>query len=160
MQESQEREENCQNNQGENEEEDICKLCGFSDQPLTRGYTPKKPKRTRKPSAKAIANKERDNWIACCTCDKWFHIGCIGLTKAEKRKLKGAAFFKCIVCCFKVAKLFKNSLESALDIHIGRAQIECIDNTIAENTPEKGKLRKALFKERPEEKELNNSETI
>ena len=160
MQESQEREENRKNNQGEKEVEDICKLCGFSDQPLTRGYTPKKPKRTRKPSSKAIANKEKENWIECCTCDKWFHIGCVGLTKAEKRKLKGTAFFKCIVCCFKLAKSFKNSLESALDIHIGRTQIGCNESNVAEITPEKGKLRKALFGERPEQKELHNTEII
>ena len=49
MQESQEREEKHKNNEGENEDEDICKLCGFSEQPLTKGYTPKKLKRTRKP---------------------------------------------------------------------------------------------------------------
>ena len=84
MQESQEREEKHKNNEGENEDQDICKLCGFSEQPLTKGYTPKKLKRTRKPSAKATANKEKYNWIACCTCKKWFHIAYLRSKKVPR----------------------------------------------------------------------------
>ena len=117
MQESPIWEEN-QGYQGENGKETPCKLCGLTEQPISKSHTPRKAKRTRKPSLKA-ANKERkENWIACCVCCNWFHIRCVGITKVEKQKLKGKAFYKCICCCFDVAKSFKESLESTLNIEI------------------------------------------
>ena len=100
------------------EESEQCKVCGLSEQPLSKAYTPKKAKRTRKLSAKAAANTKKESWIACCVCNEWLHIACVGITKDENKKLRGKAFYKCLVCCFKLAKLFKNSLELALDIDI------------------------------------------
>ena len=37
----------------EAEEEDICSIC---------------------------QEKRQDSWIACDTCNKWFHYGCVGIT--------------------------------------------------------------------------------
>ena len=88
------------------EEEQACKVCGLEEQPLIKGQTPKKPRKSRKISVKTAAKEKRDNWIACCVCDSWIHTGCAGLTKKEKSKLGGKAFFKCMICCFKVAKAF------------------------------------------------------
>ena len=88
------------------EEEQTCKVCGLEDQPLIKGQTPKKPRKSRKISVKTAAKERKDNWIACCVCENWIHTGCAGLTKKEKSKLGGKAFFKCMICCFKVAKAF------------------------------------------------------
>ena len=95
------------------EENQTCKICGLEDQPLIKGQTPKKLRKTRKISARTTAKERKDNWIACCVCESWIHTGCAGLTKAEKKKLGGKAFFKCIICCSKVAKAY---LIGALDL--------------------------------------------
>ena len=129
----------------ESEQETLCKLCGFENQPLAKGQTPKKVRRSRKISAKAAANIRKEAWLACCVCDQWFHIGCVGITKAENQKLKGKAFFKCILCCFESAKSFQHNLELASNIHILSGNK--YRRQRAENTPEQPEVRYQLFKE-------------
>ena len=39
---------------------------------------------------------ENDSSMVCCdTCDEWFHLRCVGITKAAERKLKN---FECFIC--------------------------------------------------------------
>ena len=102
-------------------------------------------RRSRKISTKAAANIRKEAWIACCVCDSWFHIRCVGITKTENQKLKGKAFFKCILCCFNAAKAFQQSLESALNIHIISSNGNSRQR--AENSPEQPEIKCQLFRE-------------
>ena len=138
------------------EQEALCKLCGCEDQPLAKGHTPKKVRRSRKISTKAAANIRKEAWIACCVCDSWFHIRCVGITKTENQKLKGKAFFKCILCCFDAAKAFQQSLESALNIHIISSNGNSRQR--AENSPEQPEIKCQLFRET--DKDANTTENL
>ena len=139
--------------------ESLCKVCGLAEPPFSKAYTPKKIKRTRKPSSKAASKIKLETWIKCSVCCNWYHIGCVGITKAEKSKLKGKAFYKCIVCCFDIAKLFKCSLESALNIHFESKESSTKVTLLEpESTPEQYSSVSRILKSEPAVQETKDSE--